>query len=134
MFNTKYFEQIGQVYLLTPLKRRCYISSIWLPVSETRISIKGKRVDVNDMEVPNEDLSLTINMGNLNLRDDFQSGDHVSRHHSDPMTGQANELTNEHFQDENSKAHHISDIDSGKWKRTLTGIRKQYRVSILNKK
>ena len=46
---------------------------------------KEKGVDVEDMEVPNEDLSLRLNMANLSLRDDFQSGDHVSRHHPGPM-------------------------------------------------
>ena len=80
------------------------------------MSIKGKGVEVNEMEVPNEDLNLRINMTNLSLRDDFQHGDHVSRHHPDPMGGQTNELTDDHFQDENSKAHHINHIDTGKWK------------------
>ena len=98
------------------------------------MSIKGKGVDINDMEVPNEDLSLRINMTDLSLRDDFQRGDHVSRHHPDPMRGQTNELTDDHFQDKNSKAHHINDIDTGKQKRTLTEKGKQYRVSILDKK
>ena len=126
--------QICQVYLLTHLKKRCYISSIWLAFNETRMSIKGKGVDVNDMEIPNEDLSLRINMANLSLRDDFQSGDHVSRHHPDPMRGQTNELTDDHFQEENSKAHHINDTDTGKRKRTLTEKGKQYRASILYKK
>ena len=50
------------------------------------MSIKGKGVDVNDMEVSNEDPSLRISMANLSWRDDFQSGDHVSRHHPDLMT------------------------------------------------
>ena len=85
VFSTKYFKQIRQVYLLTHLKKRCYISSIWLAFNETRMSIKGKGVDVNDMETPNKDLSLRINMVNLSFRGDFQSGDHVSRHHPDPM-------------------------------------------------
>ena len=98
------------------------------------MSIKGKGVDVNDMEVPNEDLSLRINMTNLSFRDDFQRGDHVSRHHPDPMRGQTNELSDDHFQDENSKAHHISDIDNGKRKRTSTEKGKRFRVSILDKK
>ena len=80
------------------------------------MSIKGKGVEVNEMEVPNEDLNLRINMTNLSLRDDFQHGDHVSRHHPDPVGGQTNELTDDHFQDENSKAHHINDIDTGKRK------------------
>ena len=60
MFNTKYFKLICQVCLLTPLKKCCYISSTWLAVNEARMSIKGKGVDVNNMEVPNEDLSLRI--------------------------------------------------------------------------
>ena len=50
------------------------------------------------------------------------------------MRVQTNELTNDHSQDENSKAHHIDDIDAGKWKRTLTEKGKRYRVSIQNKK
>ena len=66
------------------------------------MSIKGKGVDVNDMEVPNEDPGLRISIANLSLRDDFQRGDHVSRHHPDPKRGQTNELTGDHFQDENS--------------------------------
>ena len=49
------------------------------------MSIKGKGVDVNDMEVPNKDPSLRISMANLSLRDDFQNGDHFSRHHPDLM-------------------------------------------------
>ena len=134
MFSTKYFKQICQVYLLTSLKKCCCISSIWLAVNERRMSVKGKGLDVFDMEVPNEDLSLRINMVNVSLRDDFQSGDHVSRHHPDLMRGQTNELTDDHFQDKNSKAHHINDIDTGKQKRTLTEKGKQYRVSILDKK
>ena len=59
------------------------------------------------MKVPNED-------------DDFQSGDHVSRHHPDPMRRQTNELTDYRFEDDGSKEHHIDDIDTGKRKRTLT--------------
>ena len=50
--------------------------------------IKGKEVDVNDMEVPNEDHSLRMSMTNLSLRDGFQGGDHASRHHPDPMRRQ----------------------------------------------
>ena len=65
------------------------------------MSVKGKEVDVIDVEVPIEDPSLRISMANLSLRDDFQSGDHVSRHHPDPMRGQNNKLTGDHFQDEN---------------------------------
>ena len=84
------------------------------------MSIKGKGVEVNEMEVPNEDLNLRINVTNLSLRDDFQHGDHVSRHHLDPMREQTNELTDDQFQDENCKAHHINDIDTGKRKLTLT--------------
>ena len=87
MSNTKCFQQICQKYLLTPVKKRCCINSIWLAVNERRMSIKEKGVDVEDMEVPNEDLSLRLNMANLSLRDDFQSGDHVSRHHPGPMRG-----------------------------------------------
>ena len=120
--------------MLTPPKKRCCLSSIWLAVSETRMSIKGKVIDVNNMEVLNNDLSLRINMANLSLKDDFQSRDHVCRHHPDPMRGQTNKLTDDHFQDENSKAHHINDIDTGKRKKTLTGKGKQYRASILDKK
>ena len=86
MLNTKYFKQIHQVYLLTPLKKRCYISSICLAVNEARMSVKGKGVDLDNMEVPNE--GLRINMTNLILRDDFQCGDHVSRHHPDPIREQ----------------------------------------------
>ena len=66
------------------------------------MSIKGKGVEVNDMEVSNEDPSLRISIANLSLRDDFQSGDHVSRHHPDPTRGKTNELTGDHFQDEDS--------------------------------
>ena len=77
-------------YLLTPLKKSYFISNTWLPVNEIRMSIKGKGVDVNNMEEPNEDLSLRINMANLSLRDDFQKGHHVSRHHPDPMIRQTN--------------------------------------------
>ena len=36
-----------------------------------RMSIKGKGIVVNNMEVPNEDPSLRISMANLCLRDDF---------------------------------------------------------------
>ena len=79
-FNTKYFKQICQVYLLTPLKKCRYISGIWLAVNETRMSIKEKEADVNEMEVQNNDLSIRINMENLCLREDFLRGDHVSRH------------------------------------------------------
>ena len=78
------------------------------------MSIKGKGVDVNNMEVPNFDLSLRISMTNLSLRDDFQSRDHVSRHYRDITRGQTNELTCDHFEDENSKAHHMDDIDTEK--------------------
>ena len=134
VFNTKYFKQIRQVYLLTHLKKRCYINGIWLAFNEIGMSSKGKGIDVNNMKIPNEDLSLRINMANLSLRDDFQSGDHVSRHHPDPMRGQTNELTDDHFQEENSKAHHINDTDTGKQKRTLTEKGKQYRAFILDKK
>ena len=133
MFNTKYLKQIRRLYFLTPLKKRCYVSNIWLAVNKTRMSIKEKGVDVNYMEVPNEDLSLRINMENLSLRDDFHSGDHVSRHRPDTTRGQTNELTDDHFQDKNSKAHHNNDIDNGKRKSILTEKGKQYRVSILNK-
>ena len=73
-------------------------------------------------------------MTNLSLRDDFQSGDHVSRHHPDPMRGQTSELTDDHFQEENSKAHYINDTDTGKQKRTLTEKGQQYGASILDKK
>ena len=120
------------MYLLTYLKRHCYISSIWLAFNETGVSIKGKGVDVNDMEIPNEDLSLRINMVN-----DFQSGDHVSRHHPDPMRGQTNELTDDHFQEENFKAHNINDTDTGKRKRTFLSIldkKKKALVSRVNRK
>ena len=55
------------------------------------MSIKGKGVDINDMEVPNE--GLRINMANLSFRDDFQNGDHVSRHHPDLIRRQTNEFT-----------------------------------------
>ena len=50
------------------------------------------------------------------------------------MRGQTNELPDDHFQDENFKAHLINDIDTGKQKRPLTEKGKQYRVSILDKK
>ena len=98
------------------------------------MSIKGKGADVNNMEVPNKNLILRINMENLCLRNDFLSGNHVSRHHPDPMRGQTNEFTDDHFQDENYKGNHINDTDTGKWKRTLTEKGKQYRLSILDKK
>ena len=78
--------------------------------------------------------TMIINMVNLSLRDDFQSGDGVSRHHPDPMRVQTNELIDDHFQEKNSKAHHINDTDTGKWKRTLTEKGKQYRASTLDKK
>ena len=77
--------------MLAPLKKRCYISSIWLAVNETRMSIKRKGVDVSDMEVLNENHSLRISMANLSLRNNFQSGDHVSRHHPHPMSRQTND-------------------------------------------
>ena len=98
------------------------------------MSIKGKGVDVNDMEVPNEDPNLRISMANLSLRDDFQSGHHVSRHHQDLLRGQTNELTGDYFQDENSKARHMDDIGTEKRKRTLTEKGKQYRASVLDRK
>ena len=101
MCSIKILQVNCKLYWLTPLKKRCYISSIWLAVNETRMSIKGNGVAVNNMEVPNEDPTLRISMTNLSLRDDFQSGDHVSRHHPDPMRGQNNKLTGDHFQDEN---------------------------------
>ena len=137
VFNTKYFKQIRQLYLQTPQKKHCYISSIWLDVNETRMSIKdvkSKGVDVNHMKVLNDNLSLRINMANLSLRDAIQSRDHVNRYHQDPIRGQTNELTDDRFQDENSKAHHIDDIETGKWKRTLTEKGKQFSLSILDKK
>ena len=71
------------------------------------MSIKAKDVDVNDMQVPNESLKIKINKENLSLRDHFQTGDQVSRHHLDPMRGQTKELIDGHFQDENSKTHLI---------------------------
>ena len=43
-------------------------------------------------------------------------------------------MTDDHFQDENSKAHHIDGTDTEKWKRTLTEKEKQYRASILDRK
>ena len=98
------------------------------------MSVKGKEVDVINMEVPIEDPSLRISMANLSLRDDFQSGDHIRRHHPDPMRGQKNELTGDHFQDANSKACHMDDIDTEKRKGTLTEKGKQYRASILDRK
>ena len=92
VLKKKCFKQLRQVYLLTALKKHCYISILhWyanhirLAVNETRMSIKGKGVDVNDMEVPNKGPSLRISMANLSLRDDFQNGDHFSRHHPDLM-------------------------------------------------
>ena len=93
------------------------------------MSIKGKGVDVNYMEVPNEAPSLRISMANLSLRDDFQSGDHVSSHQTDPMRGQTNELTGDHFQDEGSKACHMDDINTEKRKRTLIEIERRKRWS-----
>ena len=122
------------MYLLKPLKKRYYISSIWLVIDEARMSVKGNGLDVNDIEGPNEDPTHEISMANLSLRDDFQSGDHVSRHHPDPMRGQTNELTGDHYQDDNSKARHMYDIDSEKRKRTLTEKGKQYRAFILDRK
>ena len=98
------------------------------------MSIKEKGVDVNDIKVSNEDRSLRISMENLGLRDDFQSRGHVSRHHPDLMRGQTNELTGDHFQDENSKAPHMDDIDTEKRKKTMTEKGKQYRASILDRK
>ena len=83
---------------------------------------------------PNEDLSLRINMANLSLRDDIQNRDHVLRYHPDPMRWHTDEMTDDHFQDENSQAHHVNDIDTGKCKETLTEKGKQYRVSIVDKK
>ena len=74
------------------------------------MSNKGMGIDLNDMEVPNEDPSLTISMANLSLRDDFQSGDHVGRRYPGPVIGQTNKLTGDHFQDENSKALLVDDI------------------------
>ena len=50
------------------------------------------------------------------------------------MRGQTNELTGDHFEDENSKAHHVDDIDTEKLKRTLTEKGKQYRAPILDGK
>ena len=74
------------------------------------MSVKGKEVDVIDVEVPIEDPSLRISMANLSLRDDFQNGDHVSRRYPDPVRGQTNELTGDHFQDDNSKTLLMDDI------------------------
>ena len=74
------------------------------------MSVKGKEVDVIDVEVPIEDPSLRISMANLSLRDDFQSGDHVGRRYPGPVIGQTNKLTGDHFQDENSKALLVDDI------------------------
>ena len=98
------------------------------------MSIKGKEVDVNDMEIPNEDPSLRISMVNLNLRDDFQSGDHISKYHPDSMKGQTNELTSDPFQEENSKACYMDDINTVKRRRVLAEKGKQYRASHLDKK
>ena len=98
------------------------------------MSIKEKGVDVNDIKVSNEDRSLRISMENLGLRDDFQSRGHVSRHHPDLMRGQTNELTGDHFQDKNSKARQMDDIDTEKRKKTMTEKGKQYRASILDRK
>ena len=98
------------------------------------MSIKRKGVDVSDMEVLNENHSLRISMANLSLRNNFQSGDHVSRHHPHPMSRQTNELTDDHFQYENSKEHHMDDIDTEKRKRTLTEKEKQFKASILDRK
>ena len=98
------------------------------------MSIKRKGVDVSDMEVLNENHSLRISMANLSLRNNFQSGDHVSRHHPHPMSRQTNELTDYHFQYENSKEHHMDDIDTEKRKRTLTEKEKQFKASILDRK
>ena len=122
------------MYLLKPLKKRYYISSIWLVIDEARMSVKGNGLDVNDVEGPNEDPTHGISMANLSLRDDFQSRDHVSRHHPDPMRGQTNELTGDHYQDDNSKARHMDDIDTEKRERTLTEKGKQYRAFILDRK
>ena len=36
------------------------------------------------------------------------------------MRGSTNKLTDDHFQDENSKAHHMDDIDTERRERTLT--------------
>ena len=74
------------------------------------MSIKGMGIDLNDMEVPTEDPSLRISMANLSLRDDFQNGDHVSRRYPDSVRGQTNELTGDHFQDDNSKTLLMDDI------------------------
>ena len=84
------------------------------------MSIKGKEVNVNDMEVPNEDPSFRISMVNLSQRDDFQSRDHVSRHHPDLMRRKTNKFTVEHFQDKNFKTRHMDDIDTEKQKTTIT--------------
>ena len=97
------------------------------------MSIKRKGVDVSDMEVLNEHHSLRISMANLSLRNNFQSEDHVSRHHLHPLIRQTNELTDDHFQYENSKEHHMDDIDTEKRKRTLTEKEKQFKASILDR-
>ena len=98
------------------------------------MSSKGNAIDVNDMEVLNEDPSLTISTVNLHLRDNFQKGDHVSGHHPDPMRGKTNESTDGHFQDGNSKARHMDEIDTEKSKRTLKENGKHYRAFILDRK
>ena len=98
------------------------------------MSNKGNGVDVNDMKVLNEDPSLTISTVNLHLRDNFRKGDHVSGHHPDPMRGKTNESTDGHFQDENSKARDMDEIDTEKLKRALTENGKHYRAFILDRK
>ena len=50
------------------------------------------------------------------------------------MRGKTNELTGDHFQDQNSKGCHMDDIDTEKRKRTLTEKGKQYRASVLDRK
>ena len=50
------------------------------------------------------------------------------------MRGKTNELTGDHFQDQNSKGCHMDDIDTEKRKRTLTEKGKQYRASIPDRK
>ena len=50
------------------------------------------------------------------------------------MRGQTNELTGDHYQDDNSKACHMDDIDTEKRERTLTEKGKQYRAFILDRK
>ena len=98
------------------------------------MSIKGKDISVNNIEVPNEDLCLRINMVNLSLKDDFQIGDYVSRHYPDPVREKTNELNDDHFRHENSKANHMDDVDTGKRNRILAEKGRQFRVSILDKK